>query len=322
MDNKMTNEQMDALFRRVFGEEEAGDQQLLDAGDGGELTETMSNAMAQELVVLGNLKSELKALGDIPECQLNSARVKDAILGQGIPEARTSWFGSWGRFALPVAACAALAVFLMNPNRGVTTGGGESAPVVASMGVETHGISPMARMDASRQPRVEQELGLSQPTTAPQASNDGGVNSGTDARATGEVSGDKRSGTRNQTRRIPKRSQAPRFAAAQPVSSGASLTMSAADISAKIDGIAGGGSGTTVDRGSSPSEAVTSIAAGAIEGFSRKGSTDNAMPGAMMAAPVGMGEAGKVVIVGAGTDPQTRASAATEVDKRNVVFGG
>lgn len=318
----MTNEQLDALFRRVFGEEEAGDQQLLDAGDGGELTQAMSTAMAQEVVVLGNLKSELKALGDIPECQLNSARVKDAILGQGIPEARTSWFGSWGRFALPVAACAALAVFLMNPNRGVTTGSSESTPVVASMGVETHGISPMARMDASRRPRIDRELGLSQPDAAPQASNTGAENSGAEVPALGEVSGANRSGTRSQSRRTPKRSQAPRFASAQPVSNGASLTMSAADISTKLDGIAGGGSGTTVDKGSSASPAVTSIAAGAIEGFSRRESIDNAMPGAMMAAPVGMGEAGKVVIVGAGTDPQTRASAATEVDKRNVVFGG
>jgi hypothetical protein len=318
VDNKMTNEQMDALFRRVFGEEEAGDQQLLDAGDGGEVTQ----AMAQELVVLGNLKSELKALGDIPECQLNSSRVKDAILGQGIPESRTSWFASWGRFALPVAACAALAVFLMNPNRVVTTGNGESSPVVASMGVETHGISPMARMDASRQPRIEQELGLSQPNTAPQSSNGGALNSGAGEPAQGEVSRANRSGVRSQVRRTPKRSQAPRYASAQPVSNGASLTMSAADISAKIDGRGGVGSGVTVDRGSSASSAVASIAAGAIEGFSRRESADNATPGAMMAAPVGMGEAGKVVIVGAGTDPQTRASAATEVDKRNVVFGG
>jgi hypothetical protein len=318
VDNKMTNEQMDALFRRVFGEEEAGDQQLLDAGHGGEVTQ----AMAQELVVLGNLKSELKALGDIPECQLNSARVKDAILGQGIPEARTSWFGSWGRFALPVAACAALAVFLMNPNRGVTTGNGESTPVVASMGVETHGISPMARMDANPQPRIEQELGLSQPNSAPQSSNGGALNSGAGEPAQGEVSRANRSGVRSQARRTPKRSQAPRYASAQPVSNGASLTMSAADISAKIDGRSGFGTGVTVDRGSSASSAVSSIAAEAIEGFTKRGSEDNATPRAMMAAPVGMGEAGKVVIVGAGTDPQTRASAATEVDKRNVVFGG
>lgn len=71
---------------------------------------------AKEFQALSLLKSDLKLLNDIPECQLSSERLRRRILEEGMqPKARTKgwfWFASAG--AISCAGMAAAAVMIWN----------------------------------------------------------------------------------------------------------------------------------------------------------------------------------------------------------------
>lgn len=278
MDNKMTNEQLDALFRKVFDDGEPGDAALL--------AETDSAVMAKEAQVLSHLKSGLADLADIPECQIGTDRLRDAILNRGAMPERTPMFPNWFKAALPIAACAAIGAFLVvNKPANLTQYENSVKPStevvnkkVAAQGAKAEEFNTSssdvmpATMTGAAEPEVKASLpeGFKARFVAKKASSAGSL-----------------------------------VASSKSVASGTALGgASAQDIANAVD---------TARR----SNSVAGTASSALKDFAGLSGESTAVPSA--SAP---SSEPKVVIVTAGTDPQSRANNATEVDKKNVVFGG
>lgn len=297
----MSNEQMDALFRKVFGDGEVGDDQILNSA---------SASLVGEETLLTNLRRELSGLGDVPECQLNSARLKDAILNSSA--AKPQWFVNWWKVALPVAACGAFAMFLMNLDHSPTQISPKGDFVAGAQNVvPTPKFSDQADPAAMSKELIEEKadevvVPTKRVVDAPQES---------DSVAAPVVQ------RARPVRKSPRRSSAPQFASAAPVAGGGgSMSNASADqIGSTI--ATEFGMSRSENRTAAVSGAVSSIASGALVSFSRR-SDGVDMASAMSASAVGSPGSTTVVIVGAGRDPETRASTATEVDKKNVVFGG
>jgi len=282
----MNNEQMDALFRKVFGDVENGDEQLLGSVNGG--------AINREETILTNLKLELKNLGEVPECQLSSDRLRDAILSKGTMREPVSPFANWWKFAVPVAACAALAVFVLQMPRSQVIDEPDTQGSIA-----TKLEQPSATLENKIEPndvvvppvteqsaKVEIVLPIDQPTIVKKTSP---------------------STVKNSRRPVTK--PRPQYASRTTVSDQAGV--GAPSPAAMADMVA-----ADLKPKSSPS--VAGIAAGALEGFENRDSGSTSRGSAAKPDE----SSPKVVIVTAGTNPDTRASNATEVDKKNVVFGG
>lgn len=286
----MNNEQMDALFRKVFGDVESGDEQKLGSLNG--------EIVDREETILMNLKMELSNLGEVPECQLSSDRLRDAILSKGTMREPVSIFAHWWKFAVPIAACAALAVVVLQmPKVGVSSSSASGDVIASKVEVPTGSLNEKASPSdvdtlSGQEPEVENSL-----------------KEGSRAEPSPQV--DSASQVKN-SKRNPTRKSRPQYASrvtetVRPGLSGTSAsdiaTMAAADLAKPRS-----------------SSVVSGLAAEALGGFAKRSESP--------AARGGIGEvstndsASKVVIVTAGTDPNTRASNATEVDKKNVVFGG
>lgn len=281
MNNKMNNEQLDALFRKVFDEAEPGDATHLSVAAQADLD--------REEAVLTSIRSGLQDLADIPECQLGADRLREAILNRGALPARGPLFPNWFRAALPVAACAVIgAFFLLNKPAsfsGAEMGGEPATSVAQSPNVVEPDAPGQSAPSATREPSAE-------PNTTGSAD------------AAVKVS-------------IPKGIKA-RFVAKKSV--GNSSVLAYAKPMAQAPTLTGAGAEQIANSvgNARTSGSVSDSATGALKGFADRGNESPTMsPDAMPSQ-----SEPKVVIVTAGTDPQTRASSATEVDKKNVVFGG
>jgi hypothetical protein len=289
VDNKMNNEQMDALFRKVFDDVENGDEHMLGSLSG--------VAVDREETILTNLKLELKNLGEVPECQLSADRLRDAILSKGTMREPISPFANWWKFAVPVAACAALAVFVMqmpqSDSRGdAATRGSLATRVEPSVPTLENKIEPS---DVVVPPVIEEKAD----ETAPAVTD---MNFGSESVKTDSAPVEKN--TRRTTTTKPRPQYASRVVPSKQPDLGSAKASDVADLVA-----------ADLKPKSSPS--VAGLAAGALKGFGKRDSGASADRSAKPSD-----SSPKVVIVTAGTDPNTRASNATEVDKKNVVFGG
>ncbi|MFM9873534.1 MAG: hypothetical protein ACKVQS_08745 [Fimbriimonadaceae bacterium] len=284
----MNNEQMDALFRKVFGELENGDEQVLGSLSG--------DAVNREETILTNLKMELKNLGEVPECQISSDRLRDAILSKGTMSAPISPFANWWKFAVPVAACAAVAVFAMQMPKGdLNSSAVPSGTVATSVKMPAQTLNPKIDPHDVVAPVVEE-------TNEPD---------GADVGVAAEP--EKKVVTSPPTKSSRRSSTKPRAQYASRTDVGTQPSLDGAHLSDIHNEAL-----TSVAKPKA-SSVVSGLAAGALEGFASRNAPSAARGGA---APITDDPSSKVVIVTAGTDPNTRASNATEVDKKNVVFGG
>lgn len=281
MSNKMNNEQLDALFRKVFDEAEPGDAaHLLGAAPAD---------LGREEVVLASMRSGLRDLADIPECQLGADRLREAILNRGTLPVKSPLFPNWFRAALPVAACAVIgAFFLLNKPASFSNaelGGEPAAKVTQSPNVLESDAPRRAAPSATRETAAETDT-TAVADTAVKVSIPKGI----------------------KARFVAKKSagNSPVMAFAKPMAQAPTLTGAGAEQIANSVGNA------------RTSGSVSDSATGALKGFADRSNESPAMSTDAMPAS----SEPKVVIVTAGTDPQTRASSATEVDKKNVVFGG
>lgn len=109
----MSNKDFDKLVNAAFGEaDEATDKAIQDW--------LKEDAEAQEMhMQMASLNTGLKSLGDIPECQLTTDRLRDAILSQGVKPQPVK--ASWWKWAVPAltAACAGAFLFsgILNPDK-------------------------------------------------------------------------------------------------------------------------------------------------------------------------------------------------------------
>lgn len=281
MNNKMNNEQLDALFRKVFDEAEPG--------DAAHLSVVAQADLDREEAVLTAIRSGLQDLADIPECQLSADRLREAILNRGALPVKSPLFPNWFRAALPVAACAVIgAFFLLNKPATFSSAesGGEPATKVApSPNVVAPDATPQSAPSATREPATAPNTRAAADSAIKVA-----IPKGIKARFLAKKSVESNSV----------------LASAKPVAQSPTLTGAGAEQIANSVGNA------------RSSGSVSDSATGALKGFADRG---NESPTISTDATPSQSEP-KVVIVTAGTDPQTRASSATEVDKKNVVFGG
>lgn len=282
MDPKqLNNDQMDALIRQVFGEPEASDLQIVQSAP--------ADVVAAEETILRNVRHTLGTLSDVPECQLDFSRVQRVIAG-GVGEPRNRW--RWLGYAVPVAACAAFAIWL--GGRPLTT-----VPEPTDSGQALHGAGAVASNDPAP------GSGFTVPSEAapPKPVQIDPVPSTT----TKPV---------ELTRRSPSRPYKPTKRANTIVAKVAPVAESTlAEIASSAVGLLmGGGGGASapaapmvMDRSAEPkvmSDTVGAAAAGMVSNFD---------------APK---EPRTIVVVGGGSSMDSRASSAMEVDKRDVVFGG
>ncbi len=286
----MNNEQMDALFRKVFGDVENGDEQLLGSLNG--------EAINREETILSNLKMELKNLGEVPECQLSTDRLRDAILAKGTMREPVSPFMNWWKFAVPVAACAVLVAFVMQmPKGGSPVDLAGSSSIATNVEIPSAGLKPNVEPNDVVVPPVNEQVNPSadKEEIAPLANS--------------ELS--KKASQNKVNKNSQRNSSKPRqqFASRDTSEKPQALVSNAGDIASMA----------LADTKPKSSSSVADLAAGALKGFGKRNAAPAARTGA---ASKPEDSSPKVVIVAAGTDPNTRASNATEVDKKNVVFGG
>ena len=120
---------------------------------------------AKEFQALSLLKSDLKLLNDIPECQLSSERLRRRILEEGMqPKSRTKgwfWFASAG--AISCAGMAAAAVMIWNWYQPAVPAGSQTL----ALNAET--VSPSEPLEPEKtlvQPEVSSEPAKSDETPA------------------------------------------------------------------------------------------------------------------------------------------------------------
>jgi len=274
----LNDEQMDSLMRQVFGESEAGDLATL----GG----VSSEAMEQEKLVLNNLRSELRGLKDVPECQLSTEHLRNAILnqGSGSPTKRVAPWASLWKFGLPVAACAAIGAWMMFGQKPLTQDVGTSGGTQIASNTE----APKGTLD---KPAPTQQI---EKEVAPiQAEPSKPVTDGVETH-----------GMNKKPVRRPQSGNIGRLAA-RTETPAIGLEALSGVATASLDSAPRGATNTSKMMPAA-SDMVSDSASRAMESLS----TDDRE------------NSGKVVIVGGGSQVDSRASSATEVDKRDVVFGG
>lgn len=104
----MSKRDLDLILRTAFNDQEDGDDAMIKEWL------AQDQAAQSELKNMESLKVGLKSLADVPECQLSSERLREAILTQGVKPNRPAAY-PWWKFALPAAAVAAVA-WLVVPN--------------------------------------------------------------------------------------------------------------------------------------------------------------------------------------------------------------
>src|SRR5690606_40471200 len=98
----MSNKDFDLLAKAAFGESDLSEDRLIEEW-------LAQDAQAQEQhTQFVALKEGLRSLADVPECQLSSERLRDAILSQGVKPVRTT---TWLKWAAPALVAASLGLF-------------------------------------------------------------------------------------------------------------------------------------------------------------------------------------------------------------------
>ena len=258
----MTNSEYEAMVRAAFGEAEPGDPQV-----------TEGNEARQYKA----LKAGLRSLAEVPECQLTSRQLKDAILAGTVKPKRFAW---WQPLAV-MAGAAAMLVVVLTVNPAKPTGSGPSRQPVASNAPTVDRTNPGLE---SADPGVAQTVPGPSGTATSRAGSLLDKSKSLLALNDGPV-------TRNTggTRRVVTSSKR------QPV---------VPDVSAEI--------GMAVMGNAMPSTLGLTQAPG-----SAGVQADSMAPGGKATSPET-----KIVVVESGTDPVTGAKEATEVNRRDVVFGG
>ena len=273
----LNDEQMDSLMRQVFGESEAGDLATL----GG----VSAEAMEQEKLVLNNLRSELRGLKDVPECQLSTEHLRNAILnqGSGSPTKRTAPWASLWKFGLPVAACAAIGAWVMFGPKPLTQDVGTAGGTQIALNTEAPKgtlVNPVPTQEIEKEV-VPIQTEPSKPVT----------------------DGVETHGMSKKPFRRPRSNVGPLAARTESPAIGLEALTGVA--TASLDSAPRGATNTSKMMPAA-SDMVSDSASRAMDSLSTDDREDS----------------GKVVIVGGGSQVDSRASSATEVDKRDVVFGG
>jgi hypothetical protein len=299
----MTNKDFDALIRSAFQEEEAGDCELV----GGETSE----AMKREAQAYATLREDLHALRDIPECQMSTERLREAILARGMKPKRAI---PWWQPAFAMAACAAIAALALSP--GIKPAGlpeQKESPVLAA-NTANEPTQPLVLENSNQVPMTAQ--------ADPQASTaDAGfaapAPSVSEARPESRVRPANRRPNRFARLESPARESASPTSldAINPGSAAAALAGAAADDAAfRSEGSIPGGA-TPATFGTADSSMAGS-GAGAFGGPGGQMSRAGAPQNKSSAEPI------IVIVVPGGVDPATGVPVAQEVDKREVIFGG
>ncbi len=302
----MTNKDFDALIRSAFQEEEAGDRELV-AGE-------TSEAMKKEAQAYATLREDLHALRDIPECQMSTERLREAILARGMKPKRVI---PWWQPAFAMAACAAVAALALAP--GMKSAGipeKTESPLVATNSVPEP-AQPLALEESGTAPMTPQMT----PQMAPQGS------SANTSAAVAPALTERRPETRvRPSNRRPNRFarlESPVRDSARPASLDSINPGSAA---AALAGAAAD-SASFRSEGAGTGEAMPTTFGASDAGTGSGGGAGFAMPGGQMSragAPQNKSgvEPVTVIVIPGGVDPATGAPVAQEVDKREVVFGG
>ncbi|MBX3114891.1 MAG: hypothetical protein KF836_10030 [Fimbriimonadaceae bacterium] len=280
----LNDEQMDSLMRQIFGESEAGDLAMLEG--------VSPAALEQERIVLNNLRSELRGLKEVPECQLSTEHLRNAILNEGSGSKRTAPLTSFWKFAVPVAACAAIASWMMFGPKTMTQTGQPSSGNIAK------NSDHVAQPSLDRAPSTAE---ISRDTQEPAVSNE---------EVTPPVVQDE---PEPQTKQPVKSNRRPRGNSGRLASNTSTPVVNLQDLASSAVGaitMGFGGAGNAAMKAAPSSDNVSDSANRAIESFA--GSERETAPA----------DSNKVVLVGGGSQFDARANSAMEVDKRDVVFGG
>lgn len=277
----LNDEQMDSLMRQIFGESEAGDLAMLEG--------ISPAALEQERIVLNNLRSELRGLKEVPECQLSTEHLRNAILNQGSGSKRTAPWTSLWRFAVSVAACAAIASWMMFGSKTMTQTGQPSSGNIAKNSDHVAQPSLETAPSATEISKDTQEPAVSnQEVTPPVVQNE----------------------PERQTKQPVKSNRRPRGNSGRLASNASTPAVNLQDLASSAVGAIATGLGNAAMKAAPSSDNVSDSANRAIESFggSERESTNT--------------DSNKVVLVGGGSQFDARANSAMEVDKRDVVFGG
>lgn len=148
----MNKREEDRLIEMVFGELNPNDESVL----------SHRVASDEELAAFASeweeLRDDLKSLKDIPEMQLSSERLRDAILGQGLrPEPAINW---WNFAWVPVAACLALLIVVPSIR------GNKTAPMIVMNDTPLKSSSVLSGAPKLELPRPK-DLVITIPPVAP-----------------------------------------------------------------------------------------------------------------------------------------------------------
>lgn len=282
----LNDEQMDSLMRQIFGEAEAGDLAMLEG--------VSASAIEQERIVLNNLRSELRGLKEVPECQISTEHLRNAILNQGSGSKRTAPLMSFWKFAFPVAACAAIASWMMFGQKPISQTVQTPNSTVATNTDHTSNPSLDSTPNESALTKDVKEEATSNDVVTPPAVND-------DRESHGKQPTKINRRPRGNSGRLASNSSVPAVNLQDIASSAVgSIAM----------GFGGGGGGSMMKGRTATSDNVSDSANRAIESF---GSDERESTST---------DSNKVVLVGGGSQFDARANSAMEVDKRDVVFGG
>jgi len=282
----LNDEQMDSLMRQIFGEAEAGDLAMLDG--------VSASAIEQERIVLNNLRSELRGLKEVPECQISTEHLRNAILNQGSASKRTAPLMSFWKFAFPVAACAAIASWMMFGQKPISQTVQTPSSTVATNTDHTSNPSLDTTRNESAIAKDVTEETTSSDVVPPPVVND-------DRESHGKRAGKTIRRPRGNSGRLASNSNVPAVSL-QDIASSA--------VGAITIGFSGGNGGGAAMKAAPVSDNVSDSANRAMESF---GSSERVSTNA---------DSNKVVLVGGGSQFDARANSAMEVDKRDVVFGG
>lgn len=122
----MTDHEQEAMIRMAFGEAEPGDT---------------PSGNAKELRQYQALKAGLRSLADVPECQLSTRRLTDAILAEKVKPQKVAWW--WPVGLVSGAAAVVAAYFFFTPAGTVKTP--VDAPLASRAPSATHenpGLTP------------------------------------------------------------------------------------------------------------------------------------------------------------------------------------
>ncbi len=282
MHQRLNDEQLDALIRQVFGEPEARDLEIVQAAP--------TDAVAAEETILRNVRHTLGSLSDVPECQLDFSRVQRAIAGDtGGAKNRWRWLG----YAVPVAACAAFAIWLGGRPQMVMAPPSGSGNALPESGKALYGRGAGAQNDPSPSSGITVPPELVPPTPV---MIDPATAQAEMAQATRRAASQRRPSTKRGPTLVAKAAPVAGSTLAEIASTAAGLLMGAGEEAA------------TLNRGATPAPPSTTVgdtAASAVVSYDSASS-----------------EPRTIVVVGGGSTLDSRANSAMEVDKRDVVFGG